>query len=288
MFYDSHAHIDLLLEKLMEKPGLRSENEEEGVIEKVDPTKFDEVINYLNNHDLVIQPGISNKNTKFTLELWKDIEKVKILLGAHPELVKTDFNLRAFLKEQSTLLEYIETNSLLKTKIIGVGECGLDYYYTQDKDLISTQKDLFHSQINLAIMLELPLIIHCRDAFEDLFQILKEYPKIHNKFEIHCFTGGINELDEVLALGGLVGIGGIVTFNSAQKLQDAIALCPLESIILETDLPFLSPIPHRGGLCLPEYIDFIAQKIADLKNISIDEVWKITRQNLDRFYHFSK
>jgi len=283
-FYDSHSHIDLLLEKLMEKPGLRSESDEDGVFTNIDHEKFDEVIGLLKNHDFVVQPGISTKNSRFCLDLWKDVKKVKVLIGAHPEIVKDGFSVRNYLKEQAALIDYIDTNDLLKSKVIGVGECGLDYYYTQDEGLKDMQKDLFHSQINLAIMLNVPLIIHCRDAFEDLFEILAQYPKIHGKFEIHCFTGDAGQLDQVLAMKGLVGIGGIVTFNSAQKLQDAIINCPLTSIILETDLPFLSPIPHRGSLCLPEYIDFVAQKVADIQSVAKEEVWQVTRKNLDRFY----
>jgi TatD DNase family protein len=172
------------------------------------------------------------------------------------------------------------TNNNFKTQIVvGIGEVGLDYHYTQDSNLIQNQKELFESQIQLAIEYNLPLMIHCRDAFDDLFEILYKYPKIHNKFLIHCFTGGIDEMYRTVKIGGKVAFGGVITFKSAKNVQEAVEYCPLENFVLETDLPFLSP--KRGEICLPEHIDIVAAKVAELKKIPKDEVWDWSKKNCE-------
>ena len=153
----------------------------------------------------------------------------------------------------------------LEKRIIGIGECGLDYYYTQDSRIIHKQKELFESQIDLAIKLDIPLFIHTRDAFDDTFEILKSKPGIHGKFAIHCFTGNKNHLKEVLDMGGKAAFGGIITFGkNAEYLREAFAYCPKDGYLLETDLPFLSPKPFRGKDNLPEYIKFVAEKMGQI------------------------
>ena len=161
--------------------------------------------------------------------------------------------------------------------IVGIGEVGLDYHYTQDPELIAIQKKLFQSQIELAIKYNLPLMIHCRDAFDDLFEILEKYPAIHGKFLIHCFTGGIDEMYRAIKIGGKIAFGGVITFKSAREVQEAVEYCPLESFVLETDLPFLSP--KRGEICIPEHIDLVAEKVAEIKKIPKQEVWEWSRRN---------
>ncbi len=170
-----------------------------------------------------------------------------------------------------------------KLKIVGIGEVGLDYHYTQDPKLIQTQKELFQSQIELAIEYNLPLMIHCRDAFDDLFEILNKYPRIHNRFLIHCFTGGTDEMYKAVKIRGKVAFGGVITFRSAKNVQEAVEYCPLENFVIETDLPFLSP--KRGEVCLPEHIDLVAQKVAELKKIPKHEVWEWSRKNCSELFY---
>ena len=143
---------------------------------------------------------------------------------------------------------------------------------------------MFRFHIELALKLSLPIEIHTRDAWEDTFKILDEYPKIYNEFLIHCFTGNIENLKETIKRGGKAAFGGIVTFQKSIELQEAVRFCPVESLVLETDLPFLAPVPHRGKICLPEMIDDTAAKVADLKNLSKNQIWDWSRKNsLDLF-----
>jgi TatD DNase family protein len=176
------------------------------------------------------------------------------------------------------------TNHSKTQTIVGIGEVGLDYHYTQDTKLIQTQKELFESQIQLAIDYNLPLMIHCRDAFDDLFEILNKYPKIYSRFLIHCFTGGIDEMYKAVKLGGKIAFGGVITFKSAKNVQEAVEYCPLENFVLETDLPFLSP--KRGETCIPEHIDLVAEKVAELKKIPKQKVWECSGKNCGELFRF--
>lgn len=118
-----------------------------------------------------------------------------------------------------------------------------------------------------------PIIIHCREAFSDLFEILNKYPEINGRFLVHCFTGGVLEMQEIVKRAGFLGVGGIITYSkNTESLKEAIKLCPIENIILETDLPFLAPGKHRGKTCLPEYIQVIAEMIATLKDTTVESV----------------
>lgn len=279
---ETHGHLDLLLQK-------------EGILtgRDADPdgdfyrTNFEQAQKiaeeWLQDHKLFIQPTVSTQNFLLNKELWDDVEKVKLLIGTHPEIVKNDTDVEGYINHQSQVLGGIE-KELLGTKIIGFGECGLDYYYSQDPIIKKKQQELFADQLQKAIDRNLPMVIHCRDAFDDLFAMLDEYSDIHGKFEIHCFTGDIETAKKVIDRGGLCGIGGIATFKSAQYLRDAVEYMPLENILLETDLPFLAPVPHRGKTCLPCMVDNVADTIAELKNISKDRLWETVDANTGNFY----
>ena len=268
-YHDTHCHLEMLLAKL--KLGDNSND---------NLTEIDSISKLLQNHQFALQSTVSTSNFLEVYELFQSIHKVKYFLGSHPEIVNNDFDLEDYLAAQQLQIQKYN----IPHKIIGIGEIGLDYHYTQDIHLISTQKKLFESQIILAISLNLPIMIHCREAFEDVLEILGRYPQIHNKFLIHCFTGRVSELVGILKLGGLVAFGGISTFKSAICVQEAVKICPLKSFVLETDLPFLAPIPHRGQVCLPQMIDNIAQKIADLKEISKESVWQHSLTNTQKLF----
>ena len=264
-YHDTHCHLEMLLTKLK-----LSDNS----------AGIDTISELLQNHQFALQSTVSTSNFLEVYELFQNIHKVKYFLGSHPEIVNNDFDIEDYLVQQQL---YITKHSI-KNKIIGIGEIGLDYHYTQDTKLNEIQKKLFESQIILAISLDLPIMIHCREAFGDVLEILGRYPQIHNKFLIHCFTGGVSELVGILKLGGLVAFGGVSTFKSAIGVQEAIKICPLESFVLETDLPFLAPMPHRGQICLPQMIDNIAQKISDLKEISKESIWQHSLTNTQKLF----
>lgn len=277
--HDTHLHLDVLLQKLGHLPSdkILEQNLDSVQLPILSDQAYTELNTLLQNHQLAIQSTGSTKNLQIVHQLLNGrIPQLRFLLGSHPEIVNSEFDLNNYLEIQTKFV----AKSLPKlNNIVGIGECGLDYFYTQDSTLIQTQKQLFRSQIQLAIDLNLPLVIHCREAFIDLFEILEEYPKIHGRFLVHCFTGNIQELQSIQKFGGKIGIGGIVTFPSAVGLQEAVIQASLSDIMLETDLPFLSPVPHRGKICLPEYVEIIAKKLAELKSISVEEVINSSWQN---------
>jgi TatD DNase family protein len=286
-YYDSHAHIDLFLQKMGLLEHGRELNLEEISQHDITSLSFDrsELEPYIKNHELIVQPTVSTNNFYLNYKLFSTDPRFVFLLGSHPDMVGDDFDSDSYLEKQSACVDFIKVNKLIsKKQLIGIGEVGLDYYHIKSQIGQEKQRDFFRSQIELAIGLQIPLVIHCRDAFTDLFDIIGEYPSIHNRFLIHCFTGGVAELEQVLKFGGKVALGGVSTYSSAKGLQEAIKICPIENILLETDLPFLSPTPKRGEVCQPDFIDFTAQFVADLKEISKEEVWKITRKNLKNLF----
>ena len=282
MFHDTHLHLEMLLKKLnlIDLEVLELDFDKSLHLAENTKSRIDEL---LINHEFVIQSTVSTRNFHLVKSLFSKNSKVEYLLGSHPEIVETGFDISYYLDQQSN---YLKVNHD-KLNLVGIGEIGLDYHYTQaenlqfsqDKNLHKIQQELFESQIELAIELDLPIEIHCREAFEDTFAILLKYPKIHGKFDIHCFTGGKYEARKALEMGAKLGIGGIVTFKNAQNLQEAVKFSPLENLLLETDLPFLAPLPNRGKICLPEYIDNVADCVANLKNIPKAQVWQTSADN---------
>lgn len=167
-------------------------------------------------------------------------------------------------------------------KIVGIGEIGLDYHY--GKENRDEQIILFKKQLDLASELNLPVVIHSRDATKDTVDILKEYSL---NGVIHCFSGSLEIAKEYIKMGFLLGIGGVVTFKNS-KLPLVVKEIPLESIVLETDSPYLTPTPYRGSVNSSKYIPIIAEKIAEIKEISISEVASITTNNALKLFDLGK
>lgn len=167
-------------------------------------------------------------------------------------------------------------------KIVGIGEIGLDYHY--GKENRDEQIILFKKQLDLASELNLPVVIHSRDATKDTVDILKEYSL---NGVIHCFSGSLEIAKEYIKMGFLLGIGGVVTFKNS-KLPLVVREIPLESIVLETDSPYLTPTPYRGSVNSSKYIPIIAEKIAEIKEISISEVASITTNNALKLFDLGK
>lgn len=188
------------------------------------------------------------------------------MLGLHPCSVKEDF------KESLSLIE----EELSKTKVVAIGEIGLDLYW--DKTSLEIQKEAFRIQVAWAKKLNLPIVIHCREAFDELFQLLEEL-KSDSLFGIfHCFTGTVEQAERAIALGFYLGIGGVVTFKNS-GLDKIVEQIELKHIVLETDAPYLAPVPFRGKENESSYLVYIAQKIADLHKMPIEEVARITTEN---------
>lgn len=195
-------------------------------------------------------------------------EGVYATVGLHPENV-----------EEYNNFDYIY--ELAKNpKVVAIGEIGLDYHWGGDKE---RQKELFIKQIEIANELGKPVVIHSRDADMDMLEILKNH-KIENGFVMHCFSSSTEILKEVLKLGAYVSIAGPVTFKNARSLIEVAKLIPEDKLLIETDAPYLTPEPFRGKRNETAYVVHTAQKIADLREISIEKLAEITTENAKRFY----
>jgi TatD DNase family protein len=264
--HDSHAHLELLLQRLGNLDSAR-EHTLGTKLTPLDTSTQELVDELLLRHDFFIQATVSTSNYDYVTQLFAYNSKIYFQLGSHPEIVKADFDLAIYLDEQQKYL-----NSIDKKLIIGIGEIGLDYYYTKEKTIIDKQKALMHSQIKLAVEMELPIVFHIRDAFDEAFEIIDQYPQIFGKFIVHCFTGTDQDLENILKRGGNIGVGGISTYKSAESLRNTLEHCPIGSILLETDLPFLAPTSSRGKDCIPVMIEKTADYIAQLKGVTTDQI----------------
>lgn len=250
---DSHAHLDM--------PELISD------IENVlHLAKESEVTK-------IIIPGVSISDMPGIIDL---INKYDFLYGAascHPEAV-----------DSWTDKSYNILNDFLKhPKIIAVGETGLDYYWVKDNKEL--QKEVFSAHIELAKENNLPLIVHNRDAHGDTYEFLKICKKNGVNGVMHCFSGSPEFALECINEGFYISLGGPVTFKNAKKPKEVVQKVPLNKLLLETDAPYLTPHPHRGKKPnMPHYVKYVAQEIAALKSVSIDEVAKITTYNANSLF----
>ena len=181
----------------------------------------------------------------------------------------------------------ITSNTIVKNfidnpKIIGIGETGLDFFYkNSDKD---DQIKSFKEHIEASIQTNSPLIIHSREAENETFNILNEYKNQNLKILMHCFTGSKNFAKKLLSLNAFFSASGIITFKNSLELQDTFKILPIDKILIETDSPFLAPVPNRGKKNEPSFIDFTAQKLADIKNVSKSDLVKFTTNNLNKLF----
>lgn len=194
------------------------------------------------------------------------------MMGLHPCYVKENY------EEELRTVE----NWLNKRSFCAIGEIGIDLYW--DKSTLAIQQEAFRFQIKLAKKHELPIVIHCRDAFDEIFEILEE-EKDDKLFGIfHCFTGNIDQAKQAIRLGFKLGIGGVVTFKKA-GLDKVVAAIDTKDIVLETDAPYLAPSPFRGKRNESSYLIYIAEKVAELHQISIEELAAITTQNSQQVFN---
>ena len=226
---------------------------------------IDEVINKMENNIIIVN-GTNINDNKEVLELVKKYKNVYGALGLHPTEIGSSYE---------ETLSFIETH-LNDEKIVGIGEIGLDYHYTlENKDI---QKEVFIKQLNLARKYNKSVIIHSRDAINDTLEILKEYKDI--KKDIHSFSGSLESAIEFIKINCRLGIGGVLTFKNAKRLQNIVENLDIHSLLLETDSPYLTPEPYRGKPNNPLYLKYIIKEISDLKGISKDEVKNVTSQNV--------
>ena len=231
---------------------------------------IDEIIENAKKQNVsrVIVSGASHKDNEEVMFLVKHYENLFGTLSIHPEYANE-------YKEEH--LEYIKLN-VNDSKIIAIGEIGLDYYWT--KDTIEKQKELFRKQLEIAKEYNLPVVIHSRDATQDTIDILKEF---NLKGIIHAFSGSLETAMIYVKMGYCLGIGGVVTFKNS-KLKDYLKEIPVENIVLETDSPYLTPHPYRGERNEPKYIDTIAEFVSEIYGISKSQLSDITNSNIGRIF----
>lgn len=243
-------------------------------INMIESISIEEILNNAkeNGIEKVIVPSANPKDFPEIVELINKYDNVYGMLGVHPSDAK-DWD--------DSLINQIKDLCNNK-KIVAIGEIGLDYYW--DKSFNDLQKDVFIKQIKLANELNLPLDVHDREAHKDTFDILKQY-NINSKVVMHCFSGSVEFAKECVKEGYYLGIGGVVTFKNAIKMKEVAKHIPLEYIILETDAPYLTPVPYRGKENQPAYVKYVAEEIAKLKEISYEEVKNVTTSNAERIFN---
>ena len=222
--------------------------------------------------EAVTNIGASLATSQNTIELTKKYPFVYGAIGVHPNEVE-DLNEDgiAWLKENSGL-----------PKIVAVGEIGLDYYW--DEPGREVQKKWFLRQLELAWEVKLPVVIHSRDAAKDTLDIMKSFHAENLGGVIHCFSYTKEMAREYLNMGFFLGIGGVVTFKNAKKLKEVVEYMPMEQMVLETDCPYLSPVPNRGKRNSSLNLPYVVEEVARLKGISADEVIEITNRNAKTMY----
>ncbi len=214
-----------------------------------------------------------------TLESFKNIENILTIddmiygtFGIHPhETENNDVS-------KITIIESIKKNH----KLIGVGETGLDFYYNHSKK--KKQIDSFKKHIEAAIEINLPIIVHSRNAEEETFNILNEYKKHKPKILMHCFTGTYKFYKQMEELDSYFSASGIITFNSSKDLQNTFSKIPDNKLLVETDSPFLAPVPMRGKKNEPSFIKYTLKKLADIKNIDVSEMVSLTTKNFNNLF----
>jgi len=212
-------------------------------------------------------PSINSKYNQSMHDLEKKFPNdVFCMIGLHPCYVDDNFDLEIdFIKKQIEKHDYK-----------AIGEIGIDLFH--EKKYFEQQVIAFEEQIKLAIDYDLPIVIHSRDSFDEIFEVLEKFKCEKLRGIFHCFTGNIDQAHRIIDLNFYLGIGGVLTFKNG-KISEFLKEIPINKIVLETDSPYLAPSPHRGSRNESSYLKIIADKLAEVYNLEIDEICKITQQN---------
>ncbi|MEE9417113.1 MAG: TatD family hydrolase [Acidimicrobiales bacterium] len=217
-----------------------------------------------------ITVGCDLATSKESIALAEQYSQVWATAGVHPHEAKFG-------------LEGIEP-LLSHPRVVAVGEAGFDFHY--DRSARPVQRDVFAAQIGLANQYDLPLVIHTREAWEETFDLLDQ-EGVPSRTVFHCFTGGASEVALCLERGALVSISGIVTFKNADDVRAAVKETPLDRLMVETDSPFLAPMPHRGKTNQPAFVSYVGERVAEIKGVAAVEVANATTANAQSFYQLS-
>ena len=250
VIFDSHAHYDDSRFDLIREETLAKMPE--------------------NNVCGIINCGTDISTSLISIDLAEKFPFVYAAIGYHPESI-----------DDTTVFEKDKLIEISKNKkVVAIGEIGLDYYW--DTTFKNNQIDFFEKQLMLSKELDLPVIIHDRDAHGDTLEILKKHQP---KGVLHCFSGSIEMAREIIKLGLYIGVGGVITFKNSKKLVEIVKEIPLERILLETDAPYLAPEPYRGKTNNSAYILRVAEKIAEIKSITTKDVLSVTTKNVKALFN---
>lgn len=254
MIFDTHAHYD---------DGQFDEDREELLASMAE-----------NGVGTIVNVSASYASCERVTDMVRNYPFLYAAVGVHPDEVG-DLNEESFARMKALFT---------REKVVAVGEIGLDYYW--EKESHEIQKKWFIRQLELAGELGLPVVIHSREAAADTMEIMKRYAK-GLKGVIHCYSYSREMAKEYVKMGFYIGVGGVVTFKNARKLKETVEEIPLASIVLETDCPYLAPVPYRGKRNHSAYIRYVAEEVARLKGLSCEEVIRQTEKNAKELYGFS-
>ncbi len=254
MIFDTHAHYD---------DGQFDEDRAELLASMAE-----------NGVGTIVNVSASYASCERVTDMARDYPFLYAAVGVHPDEVG-DLDEESFARMKALFT---------REKVVGVGEIGLDYYW--EKESHEIQKKWFIRQLELAGELGLPVVIHSREAAADTMEIMKRYAK-GLKGVIHCYSYSREMAKEYVKMGFYIGVGGVVTFKNARKLKETVEEIPLASIVLETDCPYLAPVPYRGKRNHSAYIRYVAEEVARLKGLSCEEVIRQTEKNAKELYGFS-
>lgn len=255
---DTHAHIDF-----------------EGY-----ESRFDDFIREVQaaGVEKVMIPGVVPQDFPRIIRLIEKYDCLYAAAGIHPsELKRVDDGWEEKVEEFAS-----------HPKVVAIGEIGLDYYWDKDEENHNLQKEVLKKQVRLALERGLPISVHDREAHGDTFDILSEM--IHGEIPVimHCFSGSPEFAERCIKQGWYLAFGGVLTFKNAKKTREVVKRIPMDKILLETDSPYLTPVPHRGEENSPAYVRFVAEEIARLKEISFEEVDEITTKNAIKVLKFGE
>ena len=220
---------------------------------------------------LLMNPGCSRESSYNAVKLAKEYDYIYAAVGSHPDVAD---------EVNGEVLEEYRTLCKLNEKVKAIGEIGLDYHYEDiPRDV---QKKAFRTQMELAQELDLPVIVHERDAHEDGMAIVREFPRVGGVF--HCYSGSAEMARQLVEMGWYIGFTGVLTFKNARKAVEVAASIPLERIVLETDCPYMAPEPFRGKRNDPGKLYRMAEKLAEIRGLSVEEIHRITVENGKRLY----
>ena len=220
---------------------------------------------------LVMDPGCSLEASRHASELAKKYDYIYAAVGSHPDAAN---------EVNDEVLEQYRILCRENPKIKAIGEIGLDYHYEDNPR--SVQQEAFRRQLALARELDKPVIVHDREAHQDCLNIIAEFPTVKGVF--HCFSGSAEMAKQLTAMGWYVGFTGVITFKNARRAVEAAAAAPIDRIVIETDSPYMSPEPFRGRRNDPSRVCRMAEKLAEIRGLSVEEIQRITLENGKRLY----